>query len=238
MPSSTRTVVMITGAAGNLGIAVAKAFLKNGARLVLVDRSAERLGRIYPDLVDSADHLLAHSIDLTDATAVAGSVAKALERFGQIDVLVNTAGGYRAGVPLDETSLEDWDFLFNLNARSLFIVCRAVIPSMRRQGSGRIINVASRAGLAGEANASLYSASKSVALRLTESMVAELRLTGVSANCILPGLIDTPANRQAMPNADFSRWVTPESLAEVILFLASDSARDVTGAALPVYGQS
>lgn len=238
MPVSDRKVVMITGAAGNLGVSVAQAFLGAGASVVLVDRSPERLGKLYPKLVGSLDHLLAHSVDLTDAQAVESTVSTAMERFGRLDVLVNTVGGYRAGKSLEETPLEDWDFLFNLNARSLFITCRAVIPAMRRQGSGRIINVASRAALAGEANASLYSASKTVALRLTESIAAELRGVGVTANCILPGLIDTPQNRQAMPGGDFKKWVSPESLAEVVLFLASEAARDISGAAVPVFGAS
>lgn len=238
MTSSNGRVVMITGAAGNLGQAVAERFLASEARLVLVDRSPDRLARLYPNLRDSPDHLLAHSVDLTDAATVERAAADAAERFGRIDALVNTAGGYRAGKSLDETPLGDWDFLFNLNARSLFIVCRAVIPQMRKQGSGRIVNVGSRAGLKGEAGAALYSASKAVVIRLTESLAAELRNDGINVNCVLPGMIDTPPNRQAIPDADFSRWVRPESIADVIHFLASDAARDVSGAAIPVFGRS
>ncbi len=238
MPALSRPVVLITGAAGNLGTAVARAFLDNGARLVLVDRSTGRLEQLYPDLVDSPDHLLAHSVDLTNAARVESTVSETLERFGRLDVLVNTVGGYRAGAPLEETPEGDWDFLFDINARSLFITCRAVLPAMRRLGEGRIINVASRAALRGEAFGGLYSASKSVALRLTESLAAEVAETRINANCILPGLIDTPVNRTAMPGADYRRWVTPESIAGVILFLASEAARDIRGAAIPVYGQS
>jgi len=238
MPVKERRVVMITGSAGNLGLAVARAFLDAHASLVLIDRAPDRLAHLFPELVNSEDHFLAQSVDLTDANAVAETVDEALRRFDRIDVLINAAGGYRAGPSVDATPLEDWDFIFNLNARSIFITSRAVIPAMRRQGRGKIINVASRSALRGEANAALYSASKSVVVRLTESMAAELRDAGVNVNCVLPGIIDTPINRKAMPNGDFSRWVQPEALAEVIAFLASDAAREVNGAAVPVYGRS
>ena len=238
MPVKERRVVMITGSAGNLGLAVSRAFLDARASLVLIDRAPDRLAHLFPELVNSEDHFLAQSVDLTDANAVAETVDEALRRFDRIDVLINAAGGYRAGPSVDATPLEDWDFIFNLNARSIFIASRAVIPAMRRQRRGKIINVASRSALRGEANAALYSASKSVVVRLTESMAAELRDAGINVNCVLPGIIDTPINRKAMPNGDFSRWVQPEALAEVIAFLASDAAREVTGAAVPVYGRS
>ena len=153
-------------------------------------------------------------------------------RFGRIDVLVNTAGGYRAGTPLHETPLATWDFLFNLNTKSVFIMSRAVVPQMLRQGTGKIINVASRAALVGEAQAALYSASKAAVVRLTESMAAELKAHGINVNCILPSIIDTPVNRQAMPKADHTSWVAPSALADVILWLASERARAINGAAL------
>jgi NAD(P)-dependent dehydrogenase (short-subunit alcohol dehydrogenase family) len=238
MTSLSDSVVLITGSAGNLGVAVARRFLKAEARLVLLDRSPDRLARLYPDLVDDPRHHLAGSVDLIDASAVEKTIAGTVEKFGRIDTLINTAGGYRAGTSVADTPLEDWDFLFNLNARALFTICRAVIPQMRAQRSGRMVNVGSRAGLHGDPNAALYSASKAVVIRLTESLSAELKEDGINVNCILPGLIDTPPNRKAIPGADFSRWVTPESLAEVILFLVSDAARDISGAAIPVYGKS
>ena len=230
-------VVIVTGAAGNLGSAVARAFQAAGAKLVLVDRAADRLPRLFPDLVDSPNHFLATSIDLTSADAVQTMVDETVKRFGRVDVLVNTAGGYRAGTPVHETPLEAWDFMLNLNARTVFIASRAVIPHMLRQGSGRIVNVAARAALKGGAKMAAYSVSKSAVVRLTESMAAELKKEGINVNCVLPGTIDTPQNRQAMPNADHSRWVKPEAIADVIQFLASDAARVVQGAAIPVYGK-
>jgi NAD(P)-dependent dehydrogenase (short-subunit alcohol dehydrogenase family) len=173
-----------------------------------------------------------------DEGAVEKSVSEAIQHFGRIDVLVNTVGGFRAGKMLHETPIETWDFLLNLNARSVFIACQKVIPHMLNQRSGKIVNVAARPGIEGQAGMAAYSASKSAVIRLTESMAAELKSQGVNVNCIIPGTIDTPQNREAMPDADYSTWVTPESLAEVILFLSSESARDVHGASLPVYGRS
>jgi NAD(P)-dependent dehydrogenase (short-subunit alcohol dehydrogenase family) len=231
-------VVIVTGAAGNLGSAVARAFQAAGAKLVLVDRAADRLPRLFPDLVDSPNHFLAAPIDLTSADAVETMVDETVKRFGRIDVLVNTAGGYRAGTPVHEMPLEAWDSMLNLNARTVFFASRAVIPHMLRQGSGRIVNVAARAALKGGAQMAAYSVSKSAVVRLTESMAAELKKEGINVNCVLPGTIDTPQNRQAMPNADHSRWVKPEVIADVILFLASDASRAVHGAAIPVYGKS
>lgn len=231
-------VVIVTGAAGNLGSAVARAFQAAGARLVLVDRAADRLPRLFPDWVDSPNHFLATSVDLTNADAVERMVDETVKRFGRVDVLVNTAGGYRGGTPVHETSFETWDFMLNLNARTLFTASRAVIPHMLRQGSGRIVNVAARAALQGGAKMAAYSVSKSAVIRLTESMATELKRDGINVNCVLPGTIDTPQNRQEMPKADHSRWVKPEAIADVILFLASDAARAVQGAAVPVYGKS
>lgn len=230
-------VVIITGAAGNLGAGVAGTFLNSGARLVLVDRSPDRLRKMFPELAGSERHYLAASVDLNDAVAVEAAVKSAFDKFGRIDALINTAGGYRAGTPLHETPPEDWDFLINLNARSVFTACRAVIPYLLRNGSGKIVNVSSRAANAGERDASIYSVSKTAVVRLTESMAAELKENNINVNCVLPGMIDTPPNRQAMPGADFSRWVKVEDLANVIAFLTSDLAVAINGAAVPVYGR-
>ncbi len=231
-------VVMVTGGTGNLGSATARAFLAAGAHLVPVDRSPEALQDLYADLAGSPDHYLAGGVDLTDPASVQNAVAAAVNQFGRIDVLANTVGGYRAGTPLHETPLDTLDFMFNLNVRTAFIVSQAVIPHMLQQQAGKIIHVAARAGLEGKKNMAAYTAAKSAVIRLTESMAAELKTGGINVNCILPGTIDTPQNRAEMPDANFSRWVSPEALADVILFLASDAARAIHGAALPVYGQS
>lgn len=229
-------VAMITGASGNLGSAAALAFRTAGARLALVDRHEEVLQSLFPDLVNDSDCLLSGCADLTDPDEVSPVVQAAVDHFGRIDILVNTVGGYRAGTPIYETSLDTWDFMINLNARSVFITTQCVLPFMIRQERGKIIHLAARPGLAGRANMSAYSASKAAVIRLTESAAAEVKDKGVNVNCILPGTIDTPPNREANPAADFGKWVKPASLAEVILFLSSEAARDIHGAAIPVYG--
>jgi NAD(P)-dependent dehydrogenase (short-subunit alcohol dehydrogenase family) len=231
-------VVMVTGAAGNLGEAVARAFYAAGASLALVDHNPSRLSDLFPELVDSPAHLLSGQVDATDPEAVHRVVEAILARFGRIDVLANTVGGYRAGAPVHETPLETWEFMLDLNARTAFLLSRAVVPAMLEQGRGRIIHVASRAGLEGGARAAAYSVAKSAVIRLVESLAAEHKQDGLTVNCVLPGTIDTPQNRKAMPKADHSRWVPPGAIAGVMLFLASDAAWPISGAALPVYGQS
>jgi len=231
------SVVIVTGARGNLGLAVSRAFHQAEARLVLVDRSAERLTRLDAGPASEGQRM-AQAIDVSDPASVRGMVEEVVGRFGQIDVLVNTVGGHQAGTPVHETPLEVWDRMLSLNARTAFIVSQAVILQMLRQGSGKIIHIAARPGLVGAANAAAYSASKSAVIRLTESLSAELRHSGINVNCVIPGTLDTPQNRQAMPNAEVGRWVAPESLADVILFLASAAARDIHGASIPVYGRS
>lgn len=234
----TEKVVMVTGSIGNLGSVVARAFQSSGAKLALVDRGEDRLKQAFPDLVGSPDYLLVNCADLMDENEVEISVTEAYQHFGRIDVLVNTVGGFRAGMMLHETPIETLDFMLNLNARSVFIASQRVIPRMLEHGSGKIINMAARPGLEGKAGMAAYSASKSAVLRFTESMAAELKSQGINVNCVIPGTIDTPQNRESTPDADFSTWVTPESLADVIQFLSSEAARDVHGAAIPVYGRS
>jgi len=231
-------VVVVTGASGNLGQAVTRAFHAAGARLVLLDRAADRLAPLFPELAGVPEALLLGGVDVSDAALVEQAVATALARFERIDVLANTVGGYRAGQPVHEISLETWDFMLNLNARVAFILSRAVTPPMLAQGSGKIVHVGARAALAGAANAAAYAASKAVLVRLVESQAEELKHAGINVNCVLPGTIDTPQNRQAMPKADYSRWVAPEAIADVLLFLASEAARAIHGAAVPVYGRS
>jgi NAD(P)-dependent dehydrogenase (short-subunit alcohol dehydrogenase family) len=229
-------VVMVTGGTGNLGGPVARAFAAAAAKVILVDRNPVKQRELFPDWIDSPDHWLAAPVDVTKPDEGAATVAQTVARFGRLDALVNTIGGYRAGKPVHEMDLATWDFLFDLNARSTLVMCQAAIPVMLRQGGGKIVNVAARAGLAGSANHAAYSASKAAVIRLTESMAAEVRDQGINVNCVLPGTIDTADNRAAMPKADTRKWVKPESMAEVILFLASDAARDIHGASIPVYG--
>ncbi|HZF19826.1 MAG TPA: SDR family NAD(P)-dependent oxidoreductase [Burkholderiales bacterium] len=220
---------LITGAAGNLGRAVAAAFAAEGASLILMDLHEEHLRSAYGG-EDKARRFA--PADLRDAQ----SVARALPTGTRIDILCNIAGGFRMGQPVHETSDDTWDLMLDLNARSVLNCARAVVPGMLAAGGGKIINVGAMAASSGKANMAAYIASKSAVMRLTESMAAELRDKGINVNGILPSTIDTPQNRKDMPKADPKRWVTPEALADVVLFLASDAARAIHGALIPVAG--
>ncbi|MEW6157936.1 MAG: SDR family NAD(P)-dependent oxidoreductase [Verrucomicrobiota bacterium] len=237
MRKPIESVAIITGAVGNLGQATARSFQAAGYRTVLVDRSPERLREVFAALVDDPGHLLAGGIDLANASSVENLASNVIERFGRIDALVNTVGGWRGGQPVHESNDADWEFLLNINLRTTLHCCRAVIPQMLRQGRGKIVNVASRDALNGSAGYAAYSVSKSAVVRLTEALADELKEADINVNCILPGTIDTPQNRAALPDADFAKWVEPAALAEAILFLASDAARAIHGAAVPVYGK-
>jgi NAD(P)-dependent dehydrogenase (short-subunit alcohol dehydrogenase family) len=226
--------VMITGAGGNLGRAAAQAFAQHGARLVLLDRNISAL-RDLPGATQGRP--LLWSTDLLDADAVRGATHDALQEFGRIDVLCNLAGGFAMGRPVHETSDDDWDAMYQINVRSMLNVVRAVVPEMLKAGQGKIVNVASMSAQRGTALMGSYCANKGAVIRLTESMAAELRDQGINVNCVLPSLIDTPENRAAMPDADASRWVSADALADVIVFLASNASRALHGAAIPVAGR-
>ncbi len=226
-------VVLITGAAGNLGTATAALFRAEGARLALLDRRLEKLDAAFAGWEAHRE-----AVDLTVEESVNEAVANVVAALGRIDVLANIGGGFRMGPPLHETALETWEFMMDLNARSVFLMCRAVIPHMLAGGHGKIVNIGARPGLGANARMGPYSASKSAVIRLTEAMAGELKHEGINVNCILPSIIDTPQNRKSSPDADFSRWVTPASIAGVIRFLCSADAADIQGAAIPVYGRS
>jgi NAD(P)-dependent dehydrogenase (short-subunit alcohol dehydrogenase family) len=222
-------VVLITGAAGNLGHAVVENFRQQGASLALLDRTTHAGGA-------AEDRILHLTADLGDAPRVRAAVDETIARFGRIDVLCNLAGGFRMGEAVHETGDETWDFLLNLNARSILHTARAVVPHMLAAGQGCIVNVGAAAAARGGAGMGAYAASKSAAARLTEAMSAELKERGIRVNCVLPTTLDTPENRAAMPKADPSRWVATGDLANVIAFLASDGARAIHGASIPVSG--
>jgi NAD(P)-dependent dehydrogenase (short-subunit alcohol dehydrogenase family) len=218
--------VLVTGAAGVLGVAVAAHFARGGATLALLD--------VLPI---EAEHLNL-ICDLTDADACVTTVAQAADALGGIDILANIAGGFTMGDSVADTSDATWEFMFDLNARTVFNMARAVVPMMRSQGAGKIVNVGARGGLRGSGLMAAYAASKSVVQRLTEALADELKGDGINVNCVLPSIIDTPRNRTDMPDAKHDAWVAPEDLANVIGFLASDGARAIHGASIAVDGLS
>jgi NAD(P)-dependent dehydrogenase (short-subunit alcohol dehydrogenase family) len=233
MSFKNRTV-MVTGAGGNLGKAVAAAFAERGARLVLVGRQREALSAAFGALKDAA--LI--PADLLDRGQTQAAVGAAVQRFGRVDVLCHLAGGFRMGEAVHETADSTWNFLFGINARTLVNIAQAMVPHMIESGGGKIVNVGAYAAQKGAAQMGAYCAAKSSVIRLTEAMSAELKEKNINVNCVLPTIIDTPENRAAMPDADPARWVAPQALAEVIVFLASDAARALHGAAIPVTGLS
>jgi NAD(P)-dependent dehydrogenase (short-subunit alcohol dehydrogenase family) len=215
-------VVVITGAAGALGRAVAGEFGGRGATLALVD------------IIDTTGPHLSLVGDLTDAAAAQEIVHDVVRKLGRIDVLANVAGGFTMGETVDETTDKTWNFMFDLNVKTMLNMVRATVPGMRAARSGRIVNIGARAGLRGAGRMGAYCASKAVVIRLTESLADELKGSGINVNCVLPSIIDTARNRQDMPDADPSKWVAPADLARAIAFLASDAAHAIHGVALPV----
>ncbi len=234
-------VALITGGTGGLGRAVTLAFLHESASVVATYIKKEEADALK-DAVGGSAHLELLPLDATDEAACRNLVDGITARYGRLDVLVNTIGGYAGGKPLWETDSRTWQLMFNLNLNAGYALACAVVPAMLKQGSGAIVNIAAKAASDHAAGASAYAASKSAALALFDCLAQDLKNhpkgAGVRVNSILPSIIDTEANRKAMPGADFAKWPKPEEIARVILFLCSDDARVVHGAAVPVFGQS
>ncbi len=224
-------VVMVTGAGGNLGRAVVEEFAARGLKLACLERTPARLD----ELAAGASLLKLPGVDLTDFNACAEAVRKTKEAFGAIHALVNTVGGFRMA-PVGEKGLDQWDALMTMNARTAYAISAAVLPSMRDAGYGRIVHVAAAPGLKAGGRQAAYAASKAAVIRLTEAIAAEERMHGVTANCILPGTIDTPENRAAMPDSNRDSWVSAGSIAKLIAFLTSAEGGIVTGGAIPATG--
>ena len=231
-------LILVAGGTGGLGRAVALAFLGEGARVAVTYRAAAELEALTRAAGEDAVRISGHPTDVTDHEAVRTLVDELVARHGRLDALVNTVGAYAGGAKLWEMDAETLDRMLLANLRSGYVLARAAVPVMLKQGHGAIVNVASRAALVHGPGESAYAASKAAAVALIDSLAADLKGTGVRANSILPGIIDTEANRRAMPKADFSKWPKPEEIARVVLFLCGDDAKLIHGAAIPVYGQS
>jgi len=236
--SFSEKVVLVAGGTGGLGRAVSLAFLREGAKVVVTYRKGQEFDALKTAAGQDAAELEGTSIDITDEPAVAAFLADILSRHGKLDALVNTVGGYAGGTKLWELEPKVLDTMLNLNLRSGFILSRAVLPAMLKQGHGSIVNVAAKAAFDHGAGAAAYAASKAAAVAMMDSLAADAKGTGVRVNSILPSIIDTQPNRQAMPDADFSTWPRPQDIANVILFLSSDLANTIYGASIPVYGNS
>jgi NAD(P)-dependent dehydrogenase (short-subunit alcohol dehydrogenase family) len=231
-------VVLVAGGTGGLGRAVSRSFLEEGATVVVSYRKEEEFAALKQAVGAKAAALDGAMVDVTDEGAVDRFVGDILSRHGRVDTLVNTVGGYAGGVKLWEMETKVFETMLALNLRSGYTLARSVVPAMLKQGHGSIVNVAAKAAFDHGAGAAAYAASKAAAVAMMDSLAADVKGTGVRVNSILPSIIDTDANRQAMPKADFATWPKPEEIAQVILFLCSDRAAVVHGAAVPVYGNS
>lgn len=222
-------IVLVTGANGGLGTHVTKAFLETGATVIGSSR------KIQQSEFD-AKNFTAISAELSSYDSAKRLMDEVLRSFKRLDVLVHTVGGFAGGASVAETDDATFERMLDVNLNSTFYILRAAIPVLRRSGSGRIIAIGSRAALEPGPGVGAYSASKAAMLSLIKTVALENHDAGLTANVILPGTIDTPANRAAMPKADFSKWVKADNISSMVVWLAGDSAKEITGAALPMYG--
>ena len=229
-------VVLVAGGTGGLGQAVSLAFLEEGAQVAVTWRHESEFQSLKDLAANHAIRLSGFNVDVTDPVQTADLVDQIVSRSNQLDVLVNTVGGYAGGTPLWALEPEVFARMIDLNLRATYALAKSAVPPMLARKSGSVVNIASKAAWNHAAGASAYTSTKAAAVALIDSLAADLIGTGVRANSILPSIIDTEANRKAMPNADFSKWPKAEDIAQVVLFLASDRARVIHGAAIPVFG--
>jgi NAD(P)-dependent dehydrogenase (short-subunit alcohol dehydrogenase family) len=228
--------VMVAGGTGGLGRAVSLAFLEELATVTVTYQREAELLALQQAAGKRVGSLKGYRVDVTDESAAQQVAQTVIANHGRVDVLVNCIGAYAGGTPLWEVDSKVFDQMLALNVRSGYVLSRAIVPQMLKQGSGAIVNVASRAAFDHAAGAAAYATSKAAAVAMIDSLAADLKGTGVRANSILPSIIDTDANRKAMPDSDFTKWPKPEEIARVILFLCSDDAKLIHGASIPVYG--
>lgn len=233
--SSPGRVIAVTGAFGVLGAAVCRRAGAAGYRVALID-----FAKTPPSgLVDACgpDALALGGVDLADPVAATMTLDAVVARFGGLDVLTNVAGGFR-WESVEASTPQSWEALFRLNLQTATNTCRAALPALRRSPAGRIVNVGAGGAVKAALGMGPYAASKAGVHKLTEALAEELKGDGITVNAVLPSILDTPANRADMPDADFAAWVAPDDLAAVILFLGSEASRAVTGALIPVNGRT
>ena len=229
-------VVVVAGGTGGLGRAVSLAFLDERAAVIVTYRAQAEFDALVQGVGASASRLEGQHVDVTDEAETRRLVEAVIARHGRLDALINTVGGYNGGAKVWDQDASVLDRMLALNLRSGYALSRAVVPAMLKQGHGSLVNIAAKAGVEHPAGAAAYAASKAAALALMDSLAAEVVGTGLRVNSVLPSIIDTTANRKAMPKADFAKWPKPEAIARVILFLCSEDAKVIHGASVPVYG--
>jgi NAD(P)-dependent dehydrogenase (short-subunit alcohol dehydrogenase family) len=231
-------VVLVTGGAGNLGRAVSRAFLDAGARVAVPFYKNDPPSALDELHSQFGARLHVFALDLTTERGAEQAVQQVVEWGGRLDSVAHLVGGYSGGARVAETPMEVWDRMVDLNLRSAWLAARFAIPRMVDGGGGSLTFVSARAALTRRSGQAAYAVTKSALLTLTEAIAEEYREEGIRANAILPGTVDTEANRAAMPDANHSTWTRPEEIARVIVFLASGEAAAITGAAIPVCGRS
>lgn len=231
-------VALVAGGTGGLGRAVSLAFLAEGAKVVVTYRNQDEFTSLQNSAGPAVSRLEGHRVDVTVEAAVGQLIEEVLSKHDRLDAMVNTVGSYAGGVKLWELETRVFDQMLSLNLRAGYALARAAVVPMLKQKHGAIVNVAAKAAFDHAAGASAYAASKAAALAMIDSLAADVKGSGVRVNSVLPSIIDTEVNRKAMPNSDFAAWPKPEDIARVILFLCSDDARVIHGAAIPVYGDS
>lgn len=233
-------VALITGGLGGAGQPVTSAFVEAGATVVVgeITGHEDRVAALQARLGQAGTHLFYEPANLADEPEAAALIARILARHQRLDILINLVGGWKAGDPVIGTDFSLWQEMLDLNLRPAFLLSKHAARPMMEQGWGRIIHTSARGALTGRRNAAAYATAKQGIITLVEVQAEELRDSGVTVNAILPSIIDTPANRAGMPNADFSKWPRPEEIARVLLFLASEDAKLISGASIPVYGRA
>jgi NAD(P)-dependent dehydrogenase (short-subunit alcohol dehydrogenase family) len=231
-------VVLVTGGAGNLGRVVTSAFLRAGARVAIPLYKTDQAGTLDRLKQEHGGRLHTFGIDLTTERGAEQAVQQVVEWGGRVDSVAQLTGGYIGGSRLAETPVEAWDRMMDLNLKSAWLVSRFALPRMVQQGGGSLVFVSSRAAVRERSGHGAYAVARSAVITLAEVIAEEYAAEGVRANVVLPGTIDTEANRLASPDADHSRWTPPEQIAEAIVFLASSASAAINGAAIPVYGRS
>jgi len=233
-------VAIVTGSTGALGRVVTKRLLENGAKVFASYRTDERLAELLQFVGPLKSNLTAVKTDVTDEKSARNLVQKAVEKHGRIDILVNIVGAYAGGTDIANTEESQWDTMMNVNLKSTFLCSKTVLPYMIKQNYGKIVSVSARPAVEKRwrARSGAYAVSKAGVLVLTETIAEEVKNYDINVNCVMPSTIDTPDNRWNFPKADFSKWVNPKDIAEVILFLVSDASKTASGAAVPVYGKA
>jgi len=237
-------VIIVTGGTGALGRILIKSFLNcHPKTIVITYRSEKEMHELKADLSNSFEQsskiltsLEFIKTDVTKDDEIKKLISNIFEKYGQIHILVNVVGGYIGGKNITELDESDWDKMIGINLKTAFLISRHVIPIMITNRYGKLVHVSSRTGIKAEGNDSAYAASKSGLIRFVESVSHEVKNSNININCILPTIIDTESNRRAMPNADFTRWINPGDLSNVILFLCSDDSKIINGSAIPTYG--